>query len=252
MSIESPAGAQLEEVAMSDRFPALPDGITGQELDRYARRQLRSLPDGLAEQVARHLVAAGHELDTDPEQAYLHALAARKLASRLAVVREACGEAAYAAGRYAEALAEFRAVVRMTAVADYLPVMADCERALGHPERALEMAQGQAAQQLDEEGQAELVLVTAGARLDLGQAEAAAALLAKAVSHDRVAAPIAARLRYGYAEALLACGKTDAALEWFARAATSDRDGRTDAAARAAALEGLHVVDVEGSGDDDK
>ena len=39
--------------------------------------------------MARHLVAAGLLIDTDPKTAYEHTLAARARASRLAVVREA-------------------------------------------------------------------------------------------------------------------------------------------------------------------
>ena len=74
-------------------------------------------------------------IDEDPETAYQHALAARSRASRIAVVREATGEAAYAAGHYAEALSELRAAKRMNGATDYLPIMADCHRALGNPSR---------------------------------------------------------------------------------------------------------------------
>ena len=81
--------------------------------------------------------AAGMLIDSDPKTAYQHTLAARARAARLAVVREACGEAAYAAGEYAEALSELRAAKRMNGATAYLPIMADCERALGRPERAL-------------------------------------------------------------------------------------------------------------------
>ena len=83
--------------------------------------------------MARHLVAAGLLIDSEPKTAYEHTLAARARASRLAVVREAVGEAAYAAGEYAEALAELRAAKRMNGVQDYVAIMADCERALGSP-----------------------------------------------------------------------------------------------------------------------
>ena len=74
-------------------------------------------------------------IDDDPETAYQHSLAARTRAPRLAVVREATGEAAYAAGHYAEALAELRAAKRMNGATAYLPIMADCHRALGNPRR---------------------------------------------------------------------------------------------------------------------
>ena len=86
--------------------PPIPEDITGAELDRSVSGQLKGLPEKLAARVARHLAAAGLLIDSDPETAYQHTLAARARASRLAVVREATGEAAYAAGHYAEALAE--------------------------------------------------------------------------------------------------------------------------------------------------
>src|SRR5688572_17222844 len=120
--------------------PDLPEGITGAELDRGVRAQLKGLPEKLAARVARHLAAAGVFIDEDPELAYRHALAARARASRIAVVREAAGETAYAAGHYAEALSELRAAKRMNGATDYLPIMADCHRALGNPEQAIKLA----------------------------------------------------------------------------------------------------------------
>ena len=49
------------------------------------------------------------------------------------------------------------------------------------------------------------------------------------------------RLRYAYAEALLADGQVDAAREWFERAAGVDTDGYTDAAERLAELDGRRL-----------
>src|SRR3990170_127804 len=86
--------------------PALPDDVTGAELDRAVRAELASLAKLNAEAVSRHLVMAGRLLDEDPETAYTHAVAARDRAGRVAAVREAAGLAAYHTGRYAEALAE--------------------------------------------------------------------------------------------------------------------------------------------------
>jgi hypothetical protein len=104
------------------------------------RAELRGLPKDLAEIVAAHLVVAGRLVDEDPDLAYAHAEAARRRAARLPIVREAAAETAYAAGRYDVALSEFRALRRMTGSPDYLPVMADCERALGRPHNALKLA----------------------------------------------------------------------------------------------------------------
>ncbi len=224
--------------------PPIPDDITGRELDKSVRQQLRTLPEKLAARVARHLVAAGRLIDVDPEVAYQHTLAARSRAARLAVVREASAEAAYAAGHYQEALTEFRAVRRMSGNAAFLPVIADCERALGRPERALKIAQEPAINQLSAADRAEMLIVAAGARLDMGQPEAAVLLLEAAARGSRTRSAPAARMRYAYAEALLAAGRASDALEWFHRAAASDGDGVTDAPERAAALEGIELVDT--------
>ncbi len=111
--------------------PPIPEEITGRELDRSVSAQLKGLPEKLALRVARHLAAADLLIDDDPETAYQHTLAARARAARLAVVREAVGEAAYAAGHYAEALAELRAAKRMNGATAYLPIMADCHPRAG-------------------------------------------------------------------------------------------------------------------------
>ncbi|MGH3471677.1 MAG: hypothetical protein ACRDPG_06495 [Nocardioidaceae bacterium] len=194
--------------------------------------ELRSLPDKLAARVARHLVAAATLLDSEPEIAFQHTLAARARAARIPVVREACGEAAYASSHFKDALSEFKAARRMNGSAIYLPMMADCERALGRPRRALEIANDPAALSLDEEGQIELKIVESGARRDLGQTEAAVRTLEGRELRSRSRAAWAARLRYAYADALLDDGQRDKAREWFERAAAVDADGHTDAAER--------------------
>ena len=234
--------------------PTIPEDVSASELGKSVRQQLRSLPDKLAARVARHLVAAGRMIESDPETAYQHTLAARSRAARLSIVREACGEAAYAAGHYLEALTEFRAVHRMTGDPAFLPVIADCERALGRPERALKIAQDPAVNALDTANRTEMLIVAAGARIDLGQVEAAVLYLEPHAKRSRSRTSPAARLRYAYADALLAAGREDDALEWFHRAAASDREGLTDAAARAAALEGIELMstgdDTDETGDD--
>lgn len=217
--------------------PPLDDAITGNELDRSVRQQLQGLPERLALRVARHLVAAGLLLDTDPATAFQHTLAARARAARIAVVREACGEAAYAAGEYAEALAELRAARRMSGRNDYLAVMADCERALGRPERALSLAHNAAVTSLPAEQRAEMTIVEAGARRDLGEVDAALRTLEAAPLRSPDRTDWVARLRYAYADALLAAGRTTEAVEWFHRTVAADREGATDAAERLAALE---------------
>ena len=133
-------------------------------LHRSVRAELRGLPKELAEIVAAHLVAAGQLIDEDPELAYAHAEAARRRAARLPIVREAAAETAYAAGHYDAALSELRAIRRMTGANDYLPMMADCERALDRPEAALKLAKEAKQVRLDPAQQVEMILVEAGPR----------------------------------------------------------------------------------------
>ena len=227
---------RTEEQARYDG-PPIPEEITGRELDRSVSGQLKGLPDRLALRVARHLAAAGVLIDSDPETAYQHTLAARARASRLAVVREATGEAAYASGHYAEALAELRAAKRMNGATDYLPIMADCHRALGQPEQALKLAKSPAVANFRPEAKAEMTLVESGARRDLGQLDAALRTLELAPLQSKSREPWVVRLRYAYADTLQAAGRDTDALAWFHRTHAIDSHELTDAAERAEALE---------------
>jgi len=217
--------------------PDLPEDITGGELDRSLAMQLKGLPEKLAARVARHLVAAQRFIDTDPELAYQHTLAAKARTQRIAVIREAVGESAYAAGHYAEALAELRAAKRMNGATDYLPIMADCHRALGQPQEALKLARSQSVASFSPEAKAEMTLVEAGARRDLGQLDAALRTLELAPLQSKSRGAWVVRLRYAYADTLEEAGRPTDALAWFHRTHAIDSDEITDAAARAEALE---------------
>ena len=217
--------------------PDLPEEITGRELDRAVSAQLKGLPEKLAARVARHLAASGALIDDEPETAYQHTLAARARAPRLAVVREATGEAAYAAGHYAEALAELRAAKRMNGATDYLPIMADCHRALGNPEQAIKLAKSPSVANFSAEAKAEMTLVEAGARRDMGQLDAALRTLELAPLTSKSRSAWVVRLRYAYADTLEAAGREADALAWFHRTHAIDSDEITDAADRAETLE---------------
>lgn len=217
-------------------------------LDEDTRRELRSLSKDTAELVARHLVVTGQLIDDDPEQALTHARAARALAGRIGVVRQAAGLAAYAAGEWNEALSELRAARRITGRPEHLAVMADCERALERPERALAYADDPEVPSLSQDERVELVIVLAGARRDMGQLDAAVLALQDPARRTTAKRPWAARLWYAYADALLTAGREPEAREWFARTADVDADGQTDAADRVLALDGIVLEDL---GDDD-
>ncbi|MEV5352848.1 tetratricopeptide repeat protein [Streptomyces sp. NPDC086081] len=230
----------------------IPEDVTGDEIDKDVRQELQSLPKTLAEDVARNLVMVARLLDEDPEGAYAYSRIALRLASRVAAVREAAGFAAYANQKYGEALAEFRAAKRMTGNTDLWPVMADCERGLGRPEKALDMAGAPEVHKLDKAGQVEMRLVAAGARRDMGQLDAAIVTLQSPELAASSVQPWTARLRYAYADALLAAGREDEAREWFAKAVEADRDGSTDASDRLAELDGVEFLDVLSEDDEDE
>ncbi|MCW3819536.1 Replicase polyprotein 1ab [Micromonospora sp. DR5-3] len=194
-------------------------------------------------------MATGLLIDDNPVEALAHAMAARRLASRIAAVREAVGLAAYHAGEWQTAIAELRTYHRMTGLQSHLAVLADCERALGRPERAIDLFRGADREKLDQAVAIELLIVAAGARGDLGQKDAAVAMLQVRELTSDSTEPWAARLRYAYADALLAVGRREEAREWFSRAADVDAEGETDAAERLLELDG---VIIEGDDEDDE
>ncbi|MGW9498929.1 hypothetical protein ACWG5P_31990 [Streptomyces prasinus] len=222
----------------------IPEDVTGEEIDKDVRQELQSLPKTLAEDVAKNLVMVARLIDEDPEGAYGYSRVALRLASRVAAVREAAGFAAYANQKYSEALAEFRAARRMTGTTELWPLMADCERGLGRPEKALDMAGAPEVQKLDKAGQVEMRLVAAGARRDMGQLDAAIVTLQSSELASQAVQPWTARLRYAYADALLAAERADEAREWFAKAVEADRDGSTDASDRLAEMDGVEFMDA--------
>ena len=217
--------------------------MTADQLDAAARAELRTLPADLAEAVARLLVAAG--LAEDPGLGYEYAAAARDLAARVGIVRETCGIAAYRAGKWTEALAELRAARRLTGQGSYLPLMADCERALGRLDRALDLVTGPAIRDLNRETQIELRIVESGIRRDQGFPEAGVVALQIPELADERKQPGLARLFYAYADALVDAGRNDEARYWFGKAAAADLDGDTDAAERAEDMDMLVFEDLD-------
>ncbi|MDA3641522.1 hypothetical protein [Mycobacterium xenopi] len=216
--------------------PPIPPDVEANQLAPEIWRELSTLDRATADTVARHLVAAGVLIDDDPEAALSHARAARARSGRIAAIREAVGIAAYHCGDWAQALAELRAARRMGSKSALLPLIADCERGLGRPERAIELARGPEAAQLSGDDADELRIVAAGARADLGQLEQALTVLSTPPLDPRRTGSTAARLFYAYAETLLALGRSDEALQWFLRSAAADVDGVTDAEERVSEL----------------
>lgn len=192
--------------------------------------------------MANHLVAATAMAEDEPELAWHHARAARSKGGRIAVVRETVGLVAYRAGEWAEAISELRAARRMGGGPGHLPVMADCERAMGNPERAIELSRSAEADELDDDASLEMKIVVAGARADLGQTDAALVMLETSGVGDPDADP---RLLYAYADLLLGVERREEAIEWFLKAADADDEGDTDAEERVAELLGEQDADAD-------
>ena len=241
---------QIPDRPLSDRprDPQIPDEITAEQLDRSVLLELRTLPDGLAEIVARHLVAADLAMAADDvELAMAHIEAARRRAGRVAAVREAAGVAAYKAGKFPEAISELRTARRMTGSNAFIPMIADCERGLGRPQKALDLIKTTNTKTLDDETRAELLIVGAGARADLGQLDAAVVTLQVPELTKLRPGTARARLQYAYSDFLAQVGRTTEAWEWMERAAASDIDGATDAAERCEEFAGIAFTEEIGS-----
>jgi len=237
-------GPRSAEASVRRVEPPLPDDVTGAELDRDVRSDLLTLAKDNAVAVSRHLVMAGRLLDEDPEAAYAHAMAAQRRAGRIGSVREAAGLAAYGIGAYDEALRELRTARRLTGSDVHLPLMADCERALGRPEKALELAASPEAARLDVQRQIEMRIVASGARTDMGQPDAAVVTLQGPELSVRNPQPWHARLMSAYADALAAAGRAEEAQTWLQRAEAADRTGATGAGARLSGEEDVVVYDL--------
>ncbi len=243
----------------SQSGPSLPDDIDIADLDPAVRSQLRVLPKEVAEIVAKHLVAAGRLLDDDPVAALAHAQAARTKAPRFSVVREAVAEAAYQSQDWHAALMELRAARRVSGSDSYLPMIIDCERALGRVEKAWELLTQARKSGLDVALRSELAILAAGMQREAGDLNAALAEVAVPELRTRQPAEWLARLRYCYADLLVARGDTtrndaDQARTWFALAAEVDVDGVTDAVDRLLDLDGVSLhneVELEYDGADE-
>ncbi|CAB4542210.1 unannotated protein [freshwater metagenome] len=211
--------------------PDIPEDVTGEELEKSVRAELLSLSAENAKVVARHLVCINIHMDSDPELAHKHGVAAAHHAGRLAVVRESAGYAAYRAGHYEIALKELRAAHRISGDVSMWPVMADCERGMGRPLKALNLAGSDEVKRLAKPEEIEMRIVASGARRDLGELDAAViTLTCKELKTENE--EWAVRLRYAYADALASAGRSDEAREWFTKCADIDHEEITDAQER--------------------
>ncbi|NWN88949.1 MAG: hypothetical protein HLX51_10515 [Micrococcaceae bacterium] len=205
------------------RSPNIDDDVTGRELDKSVQRELGALDEQNRPWVQKHLVMAHRLMDEDPELAFDHALAASRRGGRLGVVREAAGMTAYAAGKFSEALREFRTYRRISGDHAHLPEMVDSERALGRREKALQLVDEAQLDKLPVTSRVELAIVVSGIHLDSDDPKAAVRALEIPELNPRRGFPYSPRLFGAYAEALAAAGRQEEARKWSNLAARAER-----------------------------
>lgn len=200
-----------------ERSPEIDPSVTGNELDKETLRELRFLDEKHRPWVAKHLVMAGALIDVDPELAFAHAEAASRRGGRVALVREAVGLTAYAAGKYPEALRELRTHRRISGIHDHIATIADCERAVGRVDKALETLRSDEAKALKGQPRAEAAMVEAGILLDANKNEEAVKALQIPTLDMNRAFIFSPRLFELYADTLEATGQAEEAAAWRAR-----------------------------------
>lgn len=219
--------------------PVIPESVTGKELDRIARNELKTLAKENADRVAQHLVMAGMLIDEDPALAHRHAQAAARRAGRIALTRETLAITAYAVGDFALALRELRTYRRISGSNEQLPLMVDCERGLGRPTKALELGRSVDRRTLSVPTRVELAIAMSGARLDLGQTAEALTELEIPQLDASTAYSWSPALFDAYAIVLAELGRDEEAAEWGRRA-----DVAADALAAADSDEGDETVEI--------
>jgi len=231
-----PREAEVEEPV----YPAVDEDVEPKQLDRFARRELAGLDKEKADFVANHLVMASRVVADDPELAHQHALAALAKGSRIPVVRESLGITAYLLGDFALALRELRTHRRLTRSDLNVPMMIDCERGLGRPEKGIELGREVTRGELPSDVQVELAIALSGCRLDLGQADRALLELDIPQRDPNKAFSYSPALFDAYAVVLAELGRDDEAAEWGKRASIA-----AQALAEAGASDDLVVTDTE-------
>ncbi|WP_174775481.1 hypothetical protein [Cryobacterium frigoriphilum] len=247
MTEEQRMQRELRSVRPRHDDPELPDDISANDLDRIARNELKTLTKENAETVGRHLAMAARVIDSNPQLAHQHVMSAARRAGRIGVVRESLAITAYATGDFALALRELRTYRRISGSNDQLALMVDSERGVGRPDRALELGRSVDRSTLPAGVQVSLAIAMSGARLDLGEAEAALTELEIPQLDPSKAFTYSAELFAAYAEVLSELGRDDEAENWLQRAARAnsaiDPDSDGD--------ETVEILEIDEDEDDD-
>ena len=223
---ERPSWQQrVDRPASADKpkSPLIPHDVQPEDLDMGVRVQLKTLSAENAEMTARHLAMVAYLAEQDPELAHRHAQAAASRAGRIPVVRETVGITAYFVEDWALSLRELLAHRRMTNSNDHVPMMIDCERGLGRPQRGLELGRTIDRAALSADVRVNLAIAMSGARLDLEQNETALVELEIKELNPNSVFDYSPRLFWAYADTLEVLGREADAAKWADLAARADK-----------------------------
>lgn len=181
--------------------------------------------------------AAASYMEGDYAEAIRLGEQAKHIALRSANARELLGLAYYRTGKWSEAAKELTTFRRISGSTEQNPVIADAYRAMGKPDKALEIVREMDRKALDDAVYYEGAIVGAGALADMERLDDAITLLKRLDLRPKVAAEHHLRAWYALGDLLEKKGRFTQAREWFEAVASADAD-MTDAPARAKKLTG--------------
>jgi tetratricopeptide (TPR) repeat protein len=144
---------------------------------------------------------------------------AKDAAPRSRSVREALGLILHARGAYKDALAELQAFRRMSGSPLHDPVIAECYRALGRADKALEVLTALRREDVDAGAWVDAQITRARAHEDNGNVDAAYGVLRMADDSAGLPDDLRLRLWYELADMLERTGRSDESRMQFARIA---------------------------------
>ena len=179
--------------------------------------------------------AAAAYMEEDYAEAIRLGEQAKHIGLRSANARELLGLAYYRTGKWSEAAKELSTFRRISGSTEQNPVIADAYRAMGKPDKALDIVREMDRKALDEAVYYEGAIVGAGALADMDRLDEAIALLERLELRPEVAGEHHLRTWYVLGDLLEKKGRFTQAKEWFEAVASADAD-MTDAPDRARKL----------------
>lgn len=202
-------------------------------LDRHTIREVEEAGGGRATQALMHLASSGVAYGEGRfKDAAREAALAKKFAPRSASIREALGVSLYACGEWKKALAELRTFERLSGSHAQCPLIADCLRATGRPEQALDHLEARISKDDPEPLRIEAELVRAALLKEAGRVREAIGALRRVLKQPKNVDIYHLRLWYMLAELFTMVGRDEEARMLFERIAEHDPTF-LDAASRA-------------------